>query len=318
MGLQATSSDSYQWSYNGVEIPGATDQIYTVTEEGSYSVNIVTGSCSITSSNFVITNEFPTAPIVSFSDTTGCVPLAVDFTHNLAGVTTQWLIDGALVSTDLSFQTILSQPGCVDIGLILTSLNDCELSVSNDEAICIEENPIASFIMNPNIISNEQEAINFINTSEDADSYLWDLGNGSTSDLINPNQVYSINENGYQIILTAYNELGCSDEYSLTLISNEVGTIYIPNTFTPDGDEHNQEFSPTLLPGFDVFSYQFQIYNRWGELVFNSLDINFGWDGTYGPGALQAQQGVYIWKMTYRDQTTNQRKELVGHVNLIR
>jgi gliding motility-associated-like protein len=73
-----------------------------------------------------------------------------------------------------------------------------------------------------------------------------------------------------------------------------------------------------LLPGFDVFSYQFQIYNRWGELVFSSQDVNFGWDGTYGPGALQAQQGVYIWKMTYRDQTTNQRKELVGHVNLIR
>ena len=55
-----------------------------------------------------------------------------------------------------------------------------------------------------------------------------------------------------------------------------------------------------------------------GRAVFNSLDINFGWDGTYGSGALQAQQGVYTWKMTYRDQTTNQRKVLVGHVNLIR
>ena len=316
--LTATGADFYQWSFNGVEIPGATNQTITVTEEGSYSVNIITGSCSILSSDFLITNEFPTAPIVSLSDTTGCVPLPVDFTHNLVGVTTEWLLDGSLVSTDPSFQTILVQPGCIDLELILTSLNDCEYSVTTDEAICIEENPIASFIMNPNIISNEQEAINFINTSEGADSYLWDLGNGTTSNLINPNQVYSINENGYQIVLTAYNELGCSDEYSLTLISNQVGTIYIPNTFTPDGDEHNQEFSPTLLPGFDLFSYEFQIYNRWGELVFSSQDINFGWDGTYGPGALQAQQGVYIWKMTYRDQTTNQRKVLAGHVNLIR
>jgi gliding motility-associated-like protein len=102
------------------------------------------------------------------------------------------------------------------------------------------------------------------------------------------------------------------------LLSNEVGTVFVPNTFTPDGDEHNQEFVPTVIPGFQMFSYSMKIYNRWGEQVFESNNIDFGWDGSYGGNANQAQEGVYIWKITYHDQNSNERKELTGHVTLLR
>ena len=66
-----------------------------------------------------------------------------------------------------------------------------------------------------------------------------------------------------------------------------------------------------------VFSYS-ENANRLGRTVFESNNINFGWDGSYGPGAKQAQEGVYIWKITYHDQNSNERKEITGHVTLLR
>lgn len=90
------------------------------------------------------------------------------------------------------------------------------------------------------------------------------------------------------------------------------GLIYVPNTFTPDGDEFNNEF---LTFGGNIEKFEILIFNRWGELLFESHDINIGWDGTYG--GKMCQDGTYIWKIKYED-TEGNSNELVGHVNLLR
>ena len=316
--LSSLLADTYQWSLDGVDIPGETNQTIIVSMPGIYNVTTTTGSCVLSASDFLIIDAFPDQPIITLSDTIGCIPFIVDLNHDILGVNTEWIVDGVTLSTSQTSQLTIDQVGCLDLELLLTSISGCEFSTNITSAICATPAPIASFTMNPSVISNDQEAINFINGSDNADSYLWDFGNGTTSDLINPSQNFNVNEEGYQITLTAYNNEGCTDSYMITLLSNETGTIYVPNTFTPDGDEHNQEFKPTLLPGFDIFSYTMEIYNRWGEMVFESRNINFGWDGSYGPSAHQAQEGVYIWKISYYDQTNNERKELVGHISLIR
>ena len=316
--LNSTLADTYQWTLNGVDIPGATDQVFVASEPGNYSVTTTIGSCVITTSEFVISEAFPQEPVITLSDTTGCIPLIIDLSHDISAVTTQWIVDGVLFSSNQTSQLTINEIGCIDLELILTSTSGCEFSTEILSAICITPSPIASFTTNPSVISNDQEAINFINTSEFSDYYFWDFGNGSSSDMENPSQNFNVSDNGYQVVLTAYNNEGCSDTYSISLVSNEVGTVFVPNTFTPDGDEHNQEFAPTTIPGLKLFSYRMKIYNRWGEQVFESNNINFGWDGTYGPGAKQAQEGVYIWKITYHDQNSNERKEMVGHVTLLR
>ena len=61
-----------------------------------------------------------------------------------------------------------------------------------------------------------------------------------------------------------------------------------------------------------------KIYNRWGELIFVSQDLNFGWDGTSGMFGYKSMDGVYTWKISFKDQKTNERKVLIGHVTLIR
>ena len=316
--LNSTLADTYQWTLNGVDIPGATDQVFVASEPGNYSVTTTIGSCVITTSEFVISEAFPQEPVITLSDTTGCIPLIIDLSHDISDVTTQWIVDGVLFSSNQTSQLTINEIGCIDLELILTSTSGCEFSAEILSAICVTPSPIASFTTNPSVISNDQEAINFINTSEFSDYYFWDFGNGSSSDMENPSQNFNVSDNGYQVVLTAYNNEGCSDTYSISLVSNEVGTVFVPNTFTPDGDEHNQEFAPTTIPGLKLFSYSMKIYNRWGEQVFESNNINFGWDGTYGPGAKQAQEGVYIWKITYHDQNSNERKEMVGHVTLLR
>jgi gliding motility-associated-like protein len=316
--LSSSAADSYQWALNGVDIPGATNQVYTATQEGTYSVTTVVGSCTSTSSDFIVTSDFPQAPVITLSDTSGCSPLALDLSHDLTGVSTQWFIDGSLVSTNQNFQGSISQVGCLDVELILTSTSGCDFISTLSNAICITPTPVASFTMNPNEISSDLESINFINSSQNATMYIWNFGNGNSSNAVNPSEVFSINETGYQITLTAINDLDCYDEYSILLNSNDNGTVYIPNAFTPDGDEHNQVFKPTLIPGFDLHSYKMQIFNRWGELIFVSQDLNFGWDGTSGMYGYKAMDGVYIWKISFKDQKTNERKELIGHVTLIR
>ena len=316
--LNSTLADTYQWTLNGVDIPGATDQVFVASEPGNYSVTTTIGSCVITTSEFVISEAFPQEPVITLSDTTGCIPLIIDLSHDISGVTTQWIVDGVLFSSNQTSQLTINEIGCIDLELILTSASGCEFFAEILSAICVTPSPIASFTTNPSVISNDQEAINFINTSEFSDYYFWDFGNGSSSDMENPSQNFNVSDNGYQVVLTAYNNEGCSDTYSISLVSNEVGTVFVPNTFTPDGDEHNQEFAPTTIPGLKLFSYSMKIYNRWGEQVFESNNIDFGWDGTYGPGAKQAQEGVYIWKITYHDQNSNERKEMTGHVTLLR
>ena len=72
--------------------------------------------------------------------------------------------------------------------------------------------------------------------------------------------------------------------------------IYIPNTFTPDGDENNNTWLPVFTSGFDPQDFYLTIYNRWGELIFKSYNSTIPWDGTYNN--TKCQDGVYTWGLS--------------------
>lgn len=91
--------------------------------------------------------------------------------------------------------------------------------------------------------------------------------------------------------------------------------IYVPNTFTPDGDGINDAFLPSL-DGFAMREYNLTIWNRWGELIFETNDESEAWDGSHG-GAL-VQDGVYIWQVELHAHEFVGRKKLRGHVTLLR
>jgi gliding motility-associated-like protein len=109
---------------------------------------------------------------------------------------------------------------------------------------------------------------------------------------------------------------GCKDTtYRIIRVQDQL-LIYVPNAFTPDGDEFNGVFRPIISAGMDEGTFQMFIYDRWGHLVFQSHDLAIGWDGTFNQSLAAA--GVYAWKIQFKDEKTDEKKVFSGHLNLIR
>lgn len=115
--------------------------------------------------------------------------------------------------------------------------------------------------------------------------------------------------------LTINNTGQCQDEDSL---NNEL-LFYVPNSFTPDNlDDLNNIFQPVFTSGYEPLKFTLYIFNRWGEIVFESHNADIGWKGTYGTKGRLAKEDVYTWKIIYTDKLKQEEHTLVGHVVLIR
>ena len=178
-----------------------------------------------------------------------------------------------------------------------------------------------AFFTAENPIMNEDNSMNsFFNESENATSYLWDFGDGSAPvSSVNPSYVFSpVYGNTYNVTLTAMNELGCTDSYTMTFTIQDNLVYFVPNTFTPDGDQFNQTFKPIFTSGFDPFDYNLKIFNRWGELIFESMNHEVGWDGTYNATKETCLDGIYVWTIEFKTTSTDARKKIQGHVTLMK
>ncbi|RFC54345.1 DUF7948 domain-containing protein [Brumimicrobium aurantiacum] len=112
----------------------------------------------------------------------------------------------------------------------------------------------------------------------------------------------------YNVLYEDENGCKATDEVEI----HYEGIIYVPNSFTPDGDGFNDGF---FVVAGNIDDFHLLIFDRWGEVIFESFDIDGVWDGTYG-GEI-CKDGTYIWKIMYED-SENVKKELTGHVNLLR
>lgn len=92
--------------------------------------------------------------------------------------------------------------------------------------------------------------------------------------------------------------------------------IYVPNSFTPNDDEHNNVFHVVVSGKILDGSFELEIYDRWGELIYVSQDYLEGWDATYL--GKPVQDGIYTWKVRYTGLISNQTEKLVGHVSILR
>jgi gliding motility-associated-like protein len=230
--------------------------------------------------------------------------------------------DGTVLTGCTSVTNTFEQPGCYDISLTVTSANGCVTSLTQPDLICVDANPVASFMPSAWQISELDMNVDFNNTSINATDYIWDFGDTSPlSTEENPSHDYTGNEIGiYDVTLIAISPAGCTDTaYSTIQIYEEV-IFYVPNTFTPDDDTYNPIFKPIFTSGYDPFDYGLYIYNRWGEIIFESHNTEIGWDGTYGSNQEieMVQDGTYTWKIEFKVTKNDERRLEVGHVNVIR
>jgi gliding motility-associated-like protein len=121
------------------------------------------------------------------------------------------------------------------------------------------------------------------------------------------------------VCLEAISQYGCIDSTCKNIIFKEGFALYVPNTFTPDNDDYNPTFTPIFPPDANVKDYHLTIFDRWGEIVFESFNINVGWDGTYGVSNKKTvQDGVYVWKIKVTEGDDNKKHDFVGHVTLLK
>jgi gliding motility-associated-like protein len=220
--------------------------------------------------------------------------------------------------------------GCFDVSLEITTPAGCISDTTQFDAVCIYPEPIAAFTVDDPVVSSLAPVVQFFNSSLYAETYFWNFGDGTSSITENPNHLFPSDPATYTIVLTASNQIGCQDTAALSLTVWQDLAIYVPNTFTPDGDEYNQTFKPVLTEGFKKDSYHMTIFNRWGEIVFESYDLEFGWDGSYQFSEhlpvkngfilkdIISPNGTYTWKIEVTELQSGETRKFLGHVNLIR
>ncbi|MFT5859578.1 MAG: gliding motility-associated-like protein, partial [Flavobacteriaceae bacterium] len=274
--------------------------------------------CITTDQVTVIVEELP---VVSFIGDilSGCAPLSVTFNNSTPGIMVDciWNINGEQLSSCGSVTYDFNSAGLFDVTLTTTSANGCSNSATYTDYIYVEADPVASFIPSTNELNNLNSEMWFENTSSGASTYSWEMGDGSTSTMTDPVHLYPSEDAAVFIIeMVAYSPLGCMDTAWTTINLTEEVIYYVPNSFTPDDDDYNPTFQPVFTAGYDPFDFTLLIYNRWGEIIFESHDASVGWDGTYG-GVL-VQDGTYSWAIEFKTTATDQRVSVNGHLNLIR
>lgn len=318
--LTGSGAQSYSWNNgitNGVAFTPTQTQNYIVTGTSQFG-------CIATDDVTVTVEELPA---VSFegNNLEGCVPVTTTFTNT--GLTEPgneciwYLSDGTILTGCDNVAYTFNNPGCYDVTLEVTSPNGCSSSSTFEDYVCVQAYPVAYFTFSPNQPTTINTQVTFSNGSIGASNYEWFFGDGATSNAVDPTHTYAEVEETYEVTLVASTSFGCTDTARSIINIVEELIFYVPNTFTPDGDEFNETFQPVFTSGFDPFDFHLMIFNRWGELIFESYDASIGWDGTYGGkanGADLVKDGTYVWKIEVKTKISDERKMFVGHVNVLK
>lgn len=314
--LTGSGAQSYEWDNNvtnGVS--------FIPTQSGIYTV-IGTDQHGCQNTDDMQINWIPTPQVNFFGDNLdGCMPVHTTFNANATGniASCQWNFgDGASATSCDEVTHTYAAPGCFDVSYTVTTTEGCVNTLILEDYICAYPYPIADFTPTPNILSTIAWESQMINESSGATDYVWDFGdNSAVSNEHSPFHEFPADEGGtYVVTLWAISEYGCRDSINNVVVVNEELLYYVPNAFTPDNDDYNEVFKPIFTQGFDPFNYNLLIFNRWGEVLFESNDAEYGWNGTYG-GTI-VQDGVYIWKITFKVKGVDKRQTITGHVTLIR
>jgi gliding motility-associated-like protein len=275
---------SYVWN-NGLNTP-----MINVSQPGLYWVEVFNGQCSFTDTIYVVEkiinlSELPSFDTLCSNEILTLNAFDINVTSYLwnTGETTASI----QVTDDGQYWVIRNIDGCEQLDNIQVELIQNQNLVFNLDK-CIGESVLlqSSFTNNSN--------------------YTWSNGNESPAIVVISNGVYS---------LSSENECGTNTTIFNVVFNDCNCDIFIPNTFTPDEDEFNQVFE--IKTECNFLDFHFQIFDRWGEIVFESYDQNSTWDGSYGE-QYKVQDGIYTYKLSYVNPIKPERFILTGHITLIK
>ncbi|HLP55134.1 MAG TPA: gliding motility-associated C-terminal domain-containing protein [Fluviicola sp.] len=308
-----TPGYTFGWN-NG--LASGTNYTFTPNASGPATVNITDANgCTASTSINIQVNPLPTAAFSGGIQL--CAGIDTIVSNTSTGATAfEWSVNGQPAGNAINLPFSEVNAGCYAIQLIAENAAGCADTVFQSCAVEIQPTPQSVVYPSEQLVTVDNPTVLIMNNSTDADSCAWYLNGQLLAQPCGTDFTQTFPGLGtYEFIHYAFNDFGCLDSSSFVVEVREGLTYYVPNAFTPDGDEFNNTFQPVFTSGFDPSDFQLQIFNRWGELVFESHDHQTGWDGTYH-GKL-AMDGTYTWTITLKDLYSDKRYELVGMVTLI-
>jgi len=291
---------------------------YTVTLQDFCTTPAITQDITITVIN-------PPSLTFTWDDPDGCQPHTVQF-NAMSGVdyvTYSWDFGDAINNYSFLPNPIhtYEEDGLYDVTLhVIDTVNGCETITTYEDIINVYPLPVANFVPDPGVTSIINPDIYFVNLSQLNDINLWDFGDGDSSDFVCPSHPYR--EPGtYEIQLIVITNNGCRDTTTGQVIIKDEYTFYAPTAFSPNKVEPNEKFF-VIGEGIDPENFQMMIYDRWGELIYETDKYNpdkpdeYGWDGRVKENKF-AKNEVYTWLVIYLDLRGNQHEE-AGTVTVIR
>lgn len=255
-------------------------------------------------------------PLLTTDILAGCPPIEVNFTDQSTtpeGVITSafWQFGNGFNTLGSTASTVYNQSGLYSVNLTSTTNYGCKKDSLFKDYIFVYPEPIADYTTIPDNPSYFIPQLEFYDRSVNATKWSWDFDNGLTDVAQNPVHIFA-DTGVYFVQLAVENNYGCVDTVVKRFEFKDDYTFWIPLSFSPNNDGKNDLFK---VYGFNFKDFEIQIYNRWGQVVYQSNDKESGWNGKYNDK--DCPEAVYVYKLKFKNNL-NKGIENSGRVVIIR
>lgn len=321
-GGQFAPYSTFSWNFSSWATPGTSTQQnpggISYNQYGNFPVTLTVTQKNCVKTVIDTVTVYPnTQAQFQLDSAKGCQPLAVTFTNTSvygAGESYVWYFGDGDTSSLENPTHVYTDTGTFNVTLVVTTTLGCVGSgtVSMNGLINVLPGPQAGFVANPTHTNIYNPLILFTDTSQGVINQTVDMGDGTILSSVPPDYTYG----GYGTFVVtqiAISTNGCSDTARQTIVIDPDYTFYIPNTFTPNGDIHNEVFKPV---SFGIYDYTMVIYDRWGVEIMETHDPEKGWDGKYR--GQKCPEDVYVYKIEFTPLTDPYPRKLSGVIRLVR
>jgi len=310
------NAPTYIWNFgDGTSFMGETPPVHSYATDGTFFVTLTlidTGACNSpdTSRGTVfIQNKFLKAS-ADIPDALCVRAGGIVLTNSSSNAqSVLWDFGDGTTSTESSPKHVYSV-GDYTITLIVYNSGSCNPTDTFRKTVSVKAGATADFIYSPTI-PDPNDSITYTNKSQDALKYLWLFGDGASTTLVNPTHMFK-KTNTYKTCLVAYGYEGCNDTMCKYVKATIVPIVDIPTGFTPNKDGVNDVL---FVKGAAMQSMNLKIFNRWGQLVFETNTAEVGWDGTFNGTPQPMESYAYVLNVTFIDGSSVSKK---GNITLLR
>ena len=314
---------TFLWNFgpNATPVTATTQNVSNVTwnAPGTYSVTLTVSENGCVKS-FTSTIQVLAQPVLSYNPppVQGCAPVTVSFTDTSFDdpsiTSVLWDFGDGNTSAMNSPNHVYMSPGVYNVTVSINTNNPCltNMTFTVNAMVTVNPSPIAGLSANPTTLTIFDTVVTFTDLSQGATNCWIFYGDGDSSNNCGGTHSYAAS-GSYTVLQIVENQYGCRAEYSLQIDADLDALFWIPNAFTPNHDGKNELFMPVAM---GIQNFHMMIFDRWGNLIFETNDVTKGWDGKRR-GNL-CQEDVYVWKADFEkagDDPIPYKR--VGHVTLV-